>query len=461
MSINNIEKQYNEDLDNLKKKINDYKNKLNQFKNLSKNTIKCNNNYLDLSQEKSFINKNSNYINWIEAPEDNYPGNDMVGNPPTSVSLETCQEICSSNPECKGIVYGNHYNTPGNQCFLKSNMSRGYPATGFKSYFKETTETNTWIQAPEDNYAGNDLAGDPEMGSSLEECQNACASDTNCKGIVYGNHYNTPGNQCFKKSYMYRGSKAPGFKSYFKGPKKKKISWTEAPEHDYPGNDMVGDPPTSVSLDTCQEICTSDPKCKGIVYGNHYNTPGNQCFKKSDMSRGGKAPGFKSYFKQLNFKKFNRDMKMCPKEKPNCNGGICMSRDNTLENLENKILTLNNDIINSFIKLNNDYKKYKNSPEMIKISKEIKLLNTIQELQVEKQLLKMENEEHITNNSGSRENIFKSENRYYNYLLLVVILLLYSIYSLYRGENYDNIDYIILFLILLYVAYVAYMTFYK
>ena len=380
MSINNIEKQYNKDLDNLKKKINDFKDKLNQFKNLNKNTIKCNNNYLDLSQEKSFINKNSNYINWIEAPEDNYPGNDMVGNPPTSVSLETCQEICSSNPECKGIVYGNHYNTPGNQCFLKSNMSRGYPATGFKSYFKETTETNTWIQAPEDNYAGNDLAGDPEMGSSLEECQNACASDTNCKGIVYG---------------------------------------------------------------------------------NHYNTPGNQCFKKSDMSRGGKAPGFKSYFKQLNFKKFNRDMKMCPKEKPNCNGGICMSRDNTLENLENKILTLNNDIINSFIKLNNDYKKYKNSPEMIKISKEIKLLNTIQELQVEKQLLKMENEEHITNNSGSRENIFKSENRYYNYLLLVVILLLYSIYSLYRGENYDNIDYIILFLILLYVAYVAYMTFYK
>ena len=101
---------------------------------------------------------------------------------------------------------------------------------------------------------------------------------------------------------------------------------------------------------------------------------------------------------------------------------------------------------------------------MIKISKEIKVLNTIQELQVEKQLLKIEKEEKeqdIGNNFGSRENIFKSENRYYNYLLLVVILVLYSIYGLYRGENYDNIDYIILFLILLYVAYVAYMTFYK
>ena len=138
-----------------------------------------------------------------------------------------------------------------------------------------------------------------------------------------------------------------------------------------------------------------------------------------------------------------------------------LNKNKSREKLENEILTLNNDIVNSFVKLNDDYKKYKNSPEMIKISKEIKLLNTIQELQVEKQLLKMEKEEDITNNFGSRENIFKAENRYYNYLLLVVILLSYSIYSLYRGENYDNIDYIILFLILLYVAYVAYMTFYK
>ena len=98
---------------------------------------------------------------------------------------------------------------------------------------------------------------------------------------------------------------------------------------------------------------------------------------------------------------------------------------------------------------------------MIKISKQIKALNTIRELQVEKNLLKLEQEHDISNKFSSRENIFKAENRYYNYLLLVVILLSYSIYSLYRGENYDNIDYIILFLILLYVAYVAYMTFYK
>jgi hypothetical protein len=161
------------------------------------------------------------------------------------------------------------------------------------------------------------------------------------------------------------------------------------------------------------------------------------------------------------FKKITSDMKTCPKEKPNCNGGICMSRDNTLQNLENEILILNNDIINSFVKLNNDYKRYKNSSEMINISKEIKLLNTMQELQVEKQLLKMEKEENTTNTFTSKDNILKSENKYYNYLLLLVILVIYSVYSLYRGENYDNIDYIILLLILLYVAYISYITIYK
>ena len=164
-------------------------------------------------------------------------------------------------------------------------------------------------------------------------------------------------------------------------------------------------------------------------------------------------------------KQYNKDLdnlkKIINDYKDKLNQFKQINKNKSREKLENEILILNNDIVNSFVKLNNDYKKYKNSPKMIKISKEIKVLNTIQELQVEKQLLKMEKEQDITNNFGSRENILKSENRYYNYLLLLVIILSYIIYTLYRDENYDNIDYIILFLILLYIAYVAYMTFYK
>ena len=309
MTTNNIEKQYNKGLDNLKNIITDYKDKFNQFKEVSKNTIKCNNNYLDLSKEKfdGYIFQGNGFCNASENRQ-------FINSKDSSLNNQAqCKKICDSKDNCSGFTM-----------------------------FKPGTHVSTL---------------EPKYD-----------------------------NRCY----------------WFKDEPIKEWSGSTVTKN----NTLLGD----------------DVMC---------------------------------------FKKNNPNMKLCPKEIPDCNNGICMSKDSSLENLENEILTLNNDIINSFVKLNNDYKKYKNSPEMIKISKEIKVLNTIQELQVEKQLLKMEKEEDITNNFGSRENIFKSENRYYNYLLLVVILVLYSIYSLYRGDNYDNIDYIILFLILLYVAYVAYMTFYK
>jgi len=83
------------------------------------------------------------------------------------------------------------------------------------------------------------------------------------------------------------------------------FNWIQAPRDNYPGNDMVGDPPLGSSLDACKATCAADAGCKGIVYGNHYNlapgAAGNQCFKKSDMSRGVSGyPGFKSYYKKIN-----------------------------------------------------------------------------------------------------------------------------------------------------------------
>lgn len=82
------------------------------------------------------------------------------------------------------------------------------------------------------------------------------------------------------------------------------FNWIQAPEDDYPFNDMAGNPPLGSSLDACKAACAADAGCKGIVYGNHYNlapgAAGNQCFKKSDMSRGGPAQGFTSYYKEIN-----------------------------------------------------------------------------------------------------------------------------------------------------------------
>jgi hypothetical protein len=381
MNINNIEKQYNKDLDNLKKKINDFKDKLNQFKNLNKNTIKCNNNYLDLSKEKfdGYIFQGNGFCNASKNRQ-------FVDNKDSSINnQEQCKKICDSKENCTGFTM-----------------------------FKPGTFTRTIV--PVDT-------GDPNLknrqcigGSQCEghRCPDIgncntnlpCADQGDCNKYVRcpsGYHCNTQsvGNICRNSCVKNEDTIEYDNRCYW---------FDNKPVSDWSGsiinerNDVLG--------------------------------PDVMCYKKNNY-------------------------KMCPKEKPNCNGGICMSRDNKLENLENEILTLNNDIINSFVKLNDDYKKYKNSPEMINLSKEIKLLNTLQELQVEKQQLKMEKEQNINKTFGlkDRTNILKSENQYYTYLLLVLILFSYTIYSFYRGDKYDKIDYIILFLILLYIAYLVYKRF--
>lgn len=382
MSINNIEKQYNKDLDNLKKKINDYKDKFNKFKELNKNTIKCDNNYLDLSKEKfdGYIFQGNGFCNASKNRQ-------FVDNKDSSINTqEQCKKICDSKDNCSGFTMfkpGTHVSTiepKYEDVEIKKPPTCKY-VDGTVWAMCGDKKIKRWGIGPE----GKDRAiGNCNYAARQNFKLGYCSEKT--KKLMNNPDEKKYDNRCY----------------WFKDEPIKEWSGSTVTKN----NTLLGD----------------DVMC---------------------------------------FKKKNPNMKMCPKETPYCNGGICMSKNSNLENLENQILTLNNDIVNSFVKLNNDYKKYKNSPEMIKISKEIKLLNTIQELQVEKQLLKMEKEEDITNNFGSRENIFKAENRYYNYLLLVVILVSYSIYSLYRGENYDNIDYIILFLILLYVAYVAYMTFYK
>ena len=100
MSINNIEKQYNEDLDKLKKKINDYKDKFNQFKEVSKNTIKCNNNYLDLSKEKfdGYIFQGNGFCNASENRQ-------FINSKDSSLNnQDQCKKICDSKDNCSGFT---------------------------------------------------------------------------------------------------------------------------------------------------------------------------------------------------------------------------------------------------------------------------------------------------------------------------------------------------------------------
>lgn len=120
-------------------------------------------------------------------------------------------EVLASNPVCK------EYNDGNNVVYSFCN---GKP---FKRWGLAPTKTRIpviWKEVVGRNFPFNDMAGTPPMGSTLDECKEACASDLDCKGIVYGNHYNlapgAAGNQCFKKSVMSRSSAGQGLNSYIK-----------------------------------------------------------------------------------------------------------------------------------------------------------------------------------------------------------------------------------------------------
>jgi hypothetical protein len=105
--------------------------------------------------------------------------------------------------------------------------------------------------------------------------------------IHYEGEYNSYPTCVFKNGEVYATCDADtvarwGFGATYS---KEPFTWTAMPGKDFPGNDMAGNPPMGSSLDTCKAVCEADENCKGIVYGNHYGTPGNQCFKKSVMSQ--------------------------------------------------------------------------------------------------------------------------------------------------------------------------------
>ena len=479
MAISNIEKQYNNDLHTLRNKISDYKEKFDKFKELTKNTIECNNNYLDPSKEKynGYIFQGYGLCNASENKQFLDNKNNSINN------QDQCKKICDSEENCSGFTMykpGTHKKTivpdvPDPPRILGAwygnrddNSDIFGNKNGFRNMLPEVWKLNTSKMTQLQQFSNNNTM----LTTGLKPWSIVDG------GIVIkwtGDVDHILVNMALNKE-VYYGFSNDG------------VSWVGDPillatrsedTRTIRGTSHIGTPinpeynvipPEGAKYmlfgsgngdNYVKTIEVVPPKLPDkIEYDNgcywFKDTPITE-WKGSTVTKNNNLLGDDV----MCFKKITSDMKMCPKEKPNCNDGICMARDNSLQNLENEILLLNNDIINSFVKLNNDYKRYKNSSEMINISKEIKLLNTMQELQVEKQLLKMEKEENIINTFTSKENILKSENKYYNYLLLVVILVIYSVYSLYRGENYDNIDYIILLLILLYVAYISYMTIYK
>ena len=479
MAISNIEKQYNKDLDTLRNKIGDYKEIFDKFKELTKNTIECNNNYLDLSKEKynGYIFQGYGFCNASQNREFIDNKNNSINN------QDQCKKICDSEENCSGFtmykpgthkktiipvdpdpprILGAWYGNRDDQSDLfgdKNGFTNRLPEiwklnTGKMTQLRQISNNNTKLTTYLKDWS---IVDGGVVIKWIGDVDHILVNMALNKEVYYGfsNDGVTWVGDPIRMAIWSADTRTIGGTRNMAGPTNSVYQVALPKGAKYM---LIGSGNGNNYVKTIELV---PPKLPGKI---EYD---NRCywFKDTPITEwnGSTVTKNNNLFGDdvMCFKKITSDMKMCPKEKPNCNGGICMSRDNTLQNLENEILILNNDIINSFVKLNNDYKRYKNSSEMINISKEIKLLNTMQELQVEKQLLKMDKEENTTNTFTSKDNILKSENKYYNYLLLLVILVIYSVYSLYRGENYDNIDYIILLLILLYVAYISYITIYK
>lgn len=123
-----------------------------------------------------------------------------------------------------------------------------------------TKEAISWTALPGKDFPGNDMGGNPPMGSTLEQCKAVCAADQNCKGIVYGNHYGTAGNQCFKKSVMSQVKKPRLYESKdwcFLGgtvPSRRDNGWAQ----------LQGRPAQPVEF--YQRKCDETPGCKGFSW---------------------------------------------------------------------------------------------------------------------------------------------------------------------------------------------------
>lgn len=158
---------------------------------------------------------------------------------------------------------------------------------------------------------------------------------------------------------------------------------------------------------------------------------------------------------------------MCPEKFPVCYKGknemtgICVPKDSNLEELENTIISMNNDIINTFVKLNTDYKEYKDNKEFKDISNQIGLMNTVQQLKVDKQILEVEkSSDRYLELVGDHEKFARSENRFHVHLILATLIAIYVLYSYSRTEL-TSIDYLFIISIILYIIYMLYTYFYK
>jgi hypothetical protein len=389
MSVPIIEKQYNIDLNNLRKKIDYFKVKYDKLQELKKNMIECNSDYIDASNEKfdKYLFQGYGMCNTINNAN-------IISNNDTSINTQDkCKQICNSKENCSGFTM----------------YKPGTHVTDQHFYYNDNNPNNENRQC----IGGSSCEGHgcPDNGA-CDTINQKCSSQGSCDKYV----------------------KCPsGYKC---------------------ATQQIGDDTRPICRNFCQKI-VYDNQC--AWYSDEpVKEWGGSIVKKNDTNLYSND--------NMCFKKIKPNMNMCPKDKPKCikidgDNGIC--GDNNLEELDSDILTLNNEIINSFVKLNADYKKYKTNPEMVKLSQEIETMNNSQEIEMKKQISLVQQKNNMKKHAYSKNTLLYSENKFSSYLILLLFIFLYCIYTYYNSGNINLLDYKIILSIFLYVLYIFYTSFYK
>ena len=121
-----------------------------------------------------------------------------------NVSLEKCQSLCDSNPECKGFVKGKK--SLNDKCFLKKTFNNTNIDINNDFYYKGDRPLSIQLPSTYIKNSTNRNFNDPniliddkeELPVTLEDCKKICNQRIDCMGVIIDKNKNN-GSRCWLK----------------------------------------------------------------------------------------------------------------------------------------------------------------------------------------------------------------------------------------------------------------------
>ena len=211
----------------------------------------------DLSVDNVKVYENFSYT---PAVGSNFPNND-IGVARTNQTVSSCLNICTNDPNCKGVTM------VGNTCYLKSNMV-GQSYTSDKTIKSFIKNDGNYGVLPKSNFTKYPLN---VTNTNIDNCKNMCNNTTGCAGFSF----NSQTNSCNLQSRLIEGNYSDtNFTSYIKNPP----GYTTFIDTDTSGTDFKVI--LNSNVDDCVRECTNNPDCNVAVLAT--DTP--TCYLKNRMN---------------------------------------------------------------------------------------------------------------------------------------------------------------------------------